>query len=346
MTSYGTATYSYGPAGDLRTRTAGSQTTTYSYDSLGNLMGAWLPDGSTIEYVVDGLGRRIGKKLNGVMVEGFLYEGQLRPVAWLDGTGNAYARFVYGTRVNVPEYMVTASGTFRFLTDHLGSPRLVVDVASGAIAQRVDYGEWGQVILDTNPGFQPFGFAGGLYDRDTGLVRFGARDYDPAVGRWTNKDPLRFGGADTNLYVYVAGDPIDRTDSTGMWSWTFEAYAGVGGALVVGQDPATGAWFWGGRLGIGLGAGYTSDPKGRRPGADAASCGGNHTGTSAGFFGQFGVNAGPAQMNWQTAAGYDFGSNQSYVDPLGGPSPASGSIDANEAFSAGFALGVEIIGHQ
>ena len=38
----------------------------------------------------------------------------------------------------------------------------------GAIAQRLDYDEFGNVLADTNPGFQPFGFAGGLYDRDTG----------------------------------------------------------------------------------------------------------------------------------------------------------------------------------
>ncbi len=47
----------------------------------------------------------------------------------------------------------------------------------------MDYDDWGRVINDTNLGFQPFGFAGGLYDRDTGLVRFGARDYDPETGR-------------------------------------------------------------------------------------------------------------------------------------------------------------------
>ena len=46
------------------------------------------------------------------------------------------------------------------------------------------------VINDTNPGFQPFGFGGGLYDPDTGLVRFGVRDYNPATGRWLAKDPL------------------------------------------------------------------------------------------------------------------------------------------------------------
>lgn len=43
-----------------------------------------------------------------------------------------------------------------------------------------------------------FGFAGGLYDRVTGLVRFGARDYDPSVGRWTTKDAIPFEGVSTS----------------------------------------------------------------------------------------------------------------------------------------------------
>ena len=51
---------------------------------------------------------------------------------------------------------------------------LVVNVDTGVIAQRLDYDPWGVVTQDTNPGFQPFGFAGGLYDANTGLVRFGA----------------------------------------------------------------------------------------------------------------------------------------------------------------------------
>ena len=67
---------------------------------------------------------------------------------------------------------------------------------------------------DATPGFQPFGFAGGLLDRDTGLVRFGARDYDPDAGRWTSKDPIRFGGGH-NLFGYVIADPINRVDPDG-----------------------------------------------------------------------------------------------------------------------------------
>jgi len=48
------------------------------------------------------------------------------------------------------------------------------------------------------------------------LVRFGARDYDPLIGQWTAKDPIRFAGGDANLYGYVLGDPINSTDSSGL----------------------------------------------------------------------------------------------------------------------------------
>jgi len=71
------------------------------------------------------------------------------------------------------------------------------------------------VLRDSNPGFQPFGYAGGLYDTRTGLVRFGARDYDGQTGRWTAKDPIGFAGGDANLYGYVGQDPVNWTDPTG-----------------------------------------------------------------------------------------------------------------------------------
>jgi uncharacterized protein RhaS with RHS repeats len=114
---------------------------------------------------------------------GFLYENQLSPITELDGAGNVVSRFLYASRGNVPDYMVRGGNTYRIITDHLGSPRLVIDAATGAVAQRMDYDEFGNVIMDSNPGFQPFGFAGGLYDRDTRLVRFGARDYDEETER-------------------------------------------------------------------------------------------------------------------------------------------------------------------
>ncbi len=41
---------------------------------------------------------------------------------------------------------------------------------------------------------------GGIYDRDTNLTRFGARDYDPETGRWTAKDPIKKEKGDATLY--------------------------------------------------------------------------------------------------------------------------------------------------
>jgi len=198
------------------TRTAGVLVTTYNYDVLGNLKQVTLPDGRIIDYVVDGQNRRIGRKVNGVLVQAFLYESRLRPVVEMDGASNVVSRFVYATHSNVPDYMIKGVVTYRIITDHLGSPRLVVNVATGDIAEKIDYDEFGIIIDDTNPGFQPFGFAGGLYDRDTGLVRFGARDYDAGTGRWTVRDPILFAGGQANLYGYVLNDPINKQDLFGL----------------------------------------------------------------------------------------------------------------------------------
>src|SRR5690606_18047855 len=73
----------------------------------------------------------------------------------------------------------------------------------------------------SNPGFAiPFGFAGGLQDSDTGLIRFGFRDYDPGVGRWTARDPIGLSGGD-NIYGYVKGDPLNFVDSLGLLDVTY-----------------------------------------------------------------------------------------------------------------------------
>jgi RHS repeat-associated protein len=192
LLQYGANTYTYTANGELATKTIGTNTTAYTYDELGNLTRVVLPGGAQIDYLIDGQHRRIGKKIGGVLTQGYLYDGQLRIVAELDGVGNLVSRFVYGSRSNVPDYMVKSGVTYRIISDHLGSLRLVVDVATGAVAQQLDYDEFGNVLTDTHPGFQPFGFAGGLYDSDTGLARFGARDYDAATGRWTTKDPVGF----------------------------------------------------------------------------------------------------------------------------------------------------------
>jgi len=215
LLDYNSATYDYTANGELKSKTVGNATTSYHYDVLGNLRQVTLPGGNAIDYVIDGQNRRIGKKRDNVLEQGFLYQDQLKPIAELDGNGNVVARFVYATNANVPDFMTKGGVTYRIIKDHLGSPRLVVDVATNTVIQQMSYDVWGKVIQDSNPGFQPFGFAGGLYDRDTRLVRFGARDYDAETGRWTAKDPILFAGGDTNLYGYVVNDPVNWVDVKG-----------------------------------------------------------------------------------------------------------------------------------
>lgn len=44
-----------------------------------------------------------------------------------------------------------------------------------------------------------------------------ARDYDPETGRWLSKDPIGFAGGDTNLFGYVANDPVNWVDPEGTF---------------------------------------------------------------------------------------------------------------------------------
>ena len=209
-------TYEYTADGDLSRRTDASGTREYNYDARGQLRKVTLPGGKTIAYVIDALGRRIAKQVDGRLTKAFVYDLAGRVRGELDASGTMASRFIYGARRHVPDFIAKDGMKLQLLTDARGSVRLVVDVASGQVVQRLDYDAWGNVLRDTNPGLQPFGFAGGLWDGDTRLVRFGARDYDAETGRWTARDPILFGGGQANLYEYVGSDAVNFVDPSGL----------------------------------------------------------------------------------------------------------------------------------
>jgi len=211
-----TINFSYHPDGSLIGKVIGSESTSYSYDALGNLLSVTKANGDVIDYLVDGRNRRIGKLVNDSLVQGLLYKDKLNPIAELNAAGDVISRFIYATKSNVPDYMIRDGISYRIISDNNGSPRFVVNSETGEVAQRLVYDVFGSVLEDSNPGFQPFGFAGGIYDIDTKLVRFGARDYDPESGRFTSQDPRYFCGRCTNLYSYVNNDPVNSEDPTGL----------------------------------------------------------------------------------------------------------------------------------
>ncbi|MBI4508747.1 MAG: hypothetical protein HY698_03860 [Deltaproteobacteria bacterium] len=248
----GTKTYEHDADGQVVgvTDLASGKRTVLAYDELGNLRGVDLPSGIRVSYLVDGQGRRIGRAVDGALVAGFLYEDVLRPAAELDALGNVVSVFVYASRGLVPDTMVKNGISYRFVVDHVGSPRLIVNSETGEIVQRMDYDEFGRVLLDTSPGFQPFGFAGGIYDPLTGFVRFGSRDYDAETGRFMARDPLLFAAGDANLYRYAFGDPVNQIDPTGELGIVGLAVGGgiagaaLGGVAYAATATATGQFTW------------------------------------------------------------------------------------------------------
>ena len=134
------------------------------------------------------------------LTQGLLYSPEAYgPVAELDENNDLIARFIYAD-AHVPAYMVKNGTTYRLMTDQLGSVVMVVDARAGRWRRSSATDRLARCLTDSNPGFQPFGFAGGIYDTDTGLTHFGAREYDAGLGRWTATDPIGLTAA-TRTYM-------------------------------------------------------------------------------------------------------------------------------------------------
>ena len=141
--------------------------------------------------------------------------------------------------------------TYYLHYDQVGSLR-VVSNQQHQIVKEIVYDTYGNILKDTNQSITiPFGFAGGLHDKDTNLVHFGYRDYDSQRGKWTAKDPIGFSGGDTNLYGYVLGDPVNFVDPEGLWvPQVIGAVIGGGYAAYQNWDNSSG-WNLAGKIVMG-----------------------------------------------------------------------------------------------
>lgn len=211
---YGDNTYTYDEDGYLSSKVTPNGTTTYSYSTLGELKEVKTPS-KTITYKHNANNQRVAKLVNGVVVEKYLWADLTTLLAIYDGNDNLVQRFEYANS-RMPISMTQGSNKYYLHYDQVGSLRAVSD-SNHDIIKEIIYDSFGNILEDSNPDFKvPFGFAGGLYDSDTGLTRFGYRDYDSYTGKWTAKDPIDFSGGDTNLYGYVLGDPINGIDPEGL----------------------------------------------------------------------------------------------------------------------------------
>lgn len=207
-------TYEYDDNGYLQKR--GADTLTYSV--IGELLSVDLDGGDTIEYTYDGVGRRVARTVTGTTTEFFYGDPtsvyRVTAVRESDGT---LTKYFYDDLNQL--YALDRGGTWYYVgTDQVGTPKVVFR-GDGTIEKEVEYDAFGAAISDSNPGFElHVGFAGGIIDAASGLLRFGYRDYDPVAGRWLAQDPALFASGQANLYTYAANDPVNLTDSNGL-SW-------------------------------------------------------------------------------------------------------------------------------
>jgi YD repeat-containing protein len=102
----GDAAFTYTANGDLATKTDPSGKTSYDYDELGNLLSVVLPNGHRVDYVIDATNHRIGKKIDGVLAQRFVYGSAMGPSAEVDAAGNVVARFIYAAHANVADLII------------------------------------------------------------------------------------------------------------------------------------------------------------------------------------------------------------------------------------------------
>ncbi|XVV02659.1 RHS repeat-associated core domain-containing protein [Actinosynnema sp. CA-248983] len=206
-------TFAYDTSGRTTTRKIGGDTQTLEYDAEGQLSRVVNADGKESKYLYDANGQRlISREPSATTLYVFGQEirldtGTTTPswTRWYAHGGNAVAvrNSVTGLKWLVP--------------DHQGTNQLSITAGSMEVAQRrqTPYGG----ARGSAPSSWPdrLGFVGGRND-DSGLVTVGARQYDPAAGRFLSADPIIDNNDPQQLngYAYSNNSPVTFSDPTGL----------------------------------------------------------------------------------------------------------------------------------
>jgi len=206
-------TYTHDADGNLVSRSDGAA---FTYDARNRLI-QYAKSGITAAYLQDPLGRRIRKTVNGV--ETWFLWGGSQLLAEYDGIGARKQRYGYIGSDHTPVQVADANGTYYVQSDRLGAPRLLTD-SSAQIVWKARYEAFGKAVVDADPdgNLVPVNFnarlPGQMFDAESGLYDNYFRDYDPAIGRYIESDPIGLDGG-INTYLYARANPLSRIDPTG-----------------------------------------------------------------------------------------------------------------------------------
>jgi len=251
----GTTSYSWDDNGFLESRGNDS----FNYSVRGELLSATI-GASTLSFNYDGLGRLVSRT-QGLETTQYLYgnPAALHLLTHSRAADNTLTTYYYDES-GLLHAFDRGGQRYYVAVDQVGSPRVISD-ASGSLVREIKYTAWGEILSDSNPDFKlAIGFAGGILDPGTGLVRFMLRDYDPASARWTARDPARFDGG-VNFYMYANSNPVSFRDPTGLICMGASAYAGVGGGVT--GCYRNGEWSLCSEVGAGIGGGLSLNPFGK-----------------------------------------------------------------------------------
>lgn len=227
----GAASFSFDQEGQITSKTDSTGITNYQWDARGRLKQAALPNGQTVGYGYDALGRRSSRTANGVTTN-FLYDGT--DVAVDRENGVSKVEYLNGAGVD-EKLRQTDIGiaSYYFLQDHLGSTSALTN-SSGALISQSQYEAFG---ASTGSSLTRYGYTGRELDSLTGLMHYRARWYDPQQGRFMSEDPIGFDGG-LNLYGYVGNSPMMYTDPSGQIAF-LPILAAAGASFVVGFTLST-----------------------------------------------------------------------------------------------------------
>jgi RHS repeat-associated protein len=127
-------------------------------------------------------------------------------------------------RIGLEEGQLVKEGTSYlaqyYLRDHLGNVRSVMD-ENGNVIQETEYYAFGLPIQRTGSDKNKYLYNGKEKQPETEWLDYGARMYDPSLGRWMVLDPMAEKGRRWSPYNYAFDNPMRFVDPDGMWPWSF-----------------------------------------------------------------------------------------------------------------------------